>query len=228
MAAMFKGSKTGSAEHVDCVCDECATSIRLGARLGDTDKEINNLPSVLRNLQKRGWSNIKSVLRCPQCEAKRKAPKDPTTPLGDVLSSWDAEDKQQEPEMTTQVELRQPTKEQKREILAMLDIAYDAAAQRYKGSDTDQSVAEALGSNILWGWVSALREEFYGPDGNEDADLLLKSVAEWQDKADKAYADAAAKLEEARVFLTEMDAAKAEVAKLAAAVAKLTKNGKRT
>lgn len=130
--------------------------------------------------------------------------------------------------MTTQTELRQPTREQKREILAMLDIAYDASAQRYKGSDTDQSVADALGNNIMWGWVSALREEFYGPDGNEDAEVLLKEITEWQAKADKSYADAAAKLEEAHVFLTEMDAAKSEVDKLAAAVAKLTKNGKRT
>jgi len=208
---MFKGIRNGHAEYAECACDVCGTTVQLGARLGDNSKEINNRTSIIRNLQKRGWTNIKSILRCPQCEAARKAPKKPPEKppgaLGGTLASWDDEDTQKEPEMDTQSEPRQPTKEQKREILAMLDISYDADAQRYKGTDTDKSVAAALGNGIMWGWVAKLREEFYGPDGNETVELALKEVAAWRESVD-------AKLEAVRATVTELDTAKGEIAKL--------------
>ena len=109
--------------------------------------------------------------------------------------------------MTTQSEPRQPTKDQKREILSMLDLAYNVKAQRYKGAETDQSVAAALGAGVMWGWVAALREEFYGPDGNENVELALQEVAKWRESIDT-------KLEEVRATVTELDKAKAEIAKL--------------
>lgn len=82
----------------------------------------------------------------------------------------------------TVTELRQPTREQKRQIMAMLEASYDTKAGRYTGGDTDKTVAEAIGGGVMPGWVSEIREEFFGPDGgNDDMETVaaeLKSAME--------------------------------------------------
>lgn len=82
--------------------------------------------------------------------------------------------------------LRQPTRDQKRLIVAMLEDVYDTQKQRYKGAETDKSVAEALDDSIMFGWVSAIREDMFGPDGNEEMESLSDDVLAWMAKADQS------------------------------------------
>lgn len=101
---------------------------------------------------------------------------------------------------------RQPTREQKRMIVTALEEMYDTKNQRYKGTETDKGVAEMLGDGIMSGWVSIVREDMFGPDGNEEMLDFSKEMAAWIKKAD----DALAIINEA---MLEVTAARAEVKK---------------
>lgn len=182
--AMITGSKENGREIAILTCDTCGDKLKVAAVLGHTPDHVVNIHSVFQKAKKQGWEPSSKKVLCEICSATKR-----------------------EKTMTMKDEIRQPTKDQKREILGMLDAAYNVKAQRYNGSETDQSVAAALGNGIMWGWVSALREEFYGPDGNEDVELILKDVAEWRLRVD-------AELENVRATVGELDKAKGEIAKL--------------
>jgi len=78
-----------------------------------------------------------------------------------------------------QIDIREPTKAQKRQIMSMLDEVYDADQERYRKGDTDDAVADVLG--VMPGWVAEIREEFFGPDGgNENIDELLSEFEKWR------------------------------------------------
>ena len=72
---------------------------------------------------------------------------------------------------------RQPNRDQKRLIILALEDAYDAAAKRYRGDMTDRRLADQLGEGIMPGWVSDLREDFFGPVGNEEIEALRVDLA---------------------------------------------------
>lgn len=75
-------------------------------------------------------------------------------------------------------QLRQPTIEQRRQIVEMLVITYDGAAQRYKGTDTDKTISDALGNGVMPGWVAEIREQNFGPaGGNEELDAIRAELA---------------------------------------------------
>lgn len=57
----------------------------------------------------------------------------------------------------------EPSRKQKREIMDLLEEVYDTENERYRSGDTDDSVADVLG--VMPGWVTRLREEFFGPVG---------------------------------------------------------------
>ncbi|WP_147405737.1 hypothetical protein [Cereibacter sphaeroides] len=85
--------------------------------------------------------------------------------------------------------LRQPTREQKREIVAMLDMAYDTAAGRYRGADTDKTIAETIGPNIMPGWVAEIREDLYGPAGeNDEMQAIREELGKLQRDTEAAVA----------------------------------------
>ncbi len=94
------------------------------------------------------------------------------------------------PKATKANDLVKPTREQKLSIIGLLQDVYDIEKQRYKGKDTDQAVAECL-DITRWGWVSEIREEFFGPDGNQDEQIseklivLHKELQSLMAKADK-------------------------------------------
>lgn len=124
-----------------------------------------NEGQIIHRLTKHGWSNVKGTLRCMACTLKRKAEK----PM---------------PENVTP--LRQPTREQKRQIIELLTEVYDTAAERYKGADSDVTVADAVGGGCMFGWVAEIREELFGPDGrNEELEALRADIAVWMETADK-------------------------------------------
>ena len=74
--------------------------------------------------------------------------------------------------------VRQPTREQRRQIVDLLGTCYDTKAERYIGTDTDKTVADCIGGGVLFGWVAQVREEFFGPDGgNDELESILADIA---------------------------------------------------
>jgi hypothetical protein len=62
---------------------------------------------------------------------------------------------------------RTPTTHDNRRIRDAMDEHYDEARQMYRGSFTDESVAQKLA--VPRAWVQRVREDFYGPETNEAA-----------------------------------------------------------
>jgi hypothetical protein len=102
--------------------------------------------------------------------------------------------------------LRQPSRDQKRLIVAALEDAYDTKNQRYKGTETDKGIADMLEDGIMAGWVAAVREDMFGPDGNEELGNLAAEVKTWMSDVDKVLAVVGEEI----IFL---QAARAEVKK---------------
>ena len=174
----------------------CAHEGTISPRGAKTAKVVAG--QAIKKLADAGWSFIAKKPRCPKCEAERRA------------------HKPKEADMTTATatDLREPTREQKREIVGMLETVYDTKAQRYRGVETDKTVAEALGNGILWGWVARLREEFFGPAGNEAVEKLLVEAREWMRKADKLSATVHDDHNRLIASLREFNEAKTNVASL--------------
>ena len=131
----------------NCDCDCCPREEVFSSPGGDEGR-------ARKKIQEMGWTLIKKVLRCPKCEAKRKA--------GNMGQKAIAA-----------APLRQPTRAQIRDIVSMLDDVYDVSEERYQRGDSDATVADVLG--VLPGWVVAERERAFGPDGgNEDIAALAE------------------------------------------------------
>ncbi len=64
--------------------------------------------------------------------------------------------------------LREPTTKQERLIIMALEDAYDDQAHRYKGQNTDKTIADELGDGIMFGWVARVREKLFGPSGENE------------------------------------------------------------
>ena len=108
---------------------------------------------------------------------------------------------------------RQPTREQKRLIVMSLEDAYDTKNQRYKGTETDKGIAASL-DGVMSGWVAAVREDMFGPDGNEEMTDLAAEVKDWMKKVDLALSDI-------QLSLGGLELAKAEVGKYLARLNKI-------
>lgn len=148
------------ANRAKVICDECGRDdvVACDYARGSKGEWIPNEGQIQKKIVGAKWSIIKGRMICPGCEAKRKA-----EAVAQKREAVMADAKQ-----TIVTDLRQPTREQKRQIMAMLEASYDTASGRYTGGDTDKTVAEAIGGGVMPGWVSEIREEFFGPDGGND------------------------------------------------------------
>jgi len=156
-----KGTSRGPVAEVKCDCCGATENIRAAYERKSTDKfEVKEGQVILKATQK-GWSQIKGTLRCPECEAKRRDAAKPQKEITvtNVLNLPKTE------------EARQPSRDQKREIIALLNEVYDTKVGRYTGGETDKTVAETIGGGVMLGWVAQVREDLFGPDGGND-DLL--------------------------------------------------------
>ena len=172
-----KGTDRGPVAEVKCDCCGHTDKIRADYERVSADRFEVNEGQVLMKITRKGWSNIKGTLRCPECENKRREeakPKKEIT-MKNVVN------------MPITEEPRQPSREQKRQIITLLTDVYDITSNRYTGGETDKTVAEAIGGGVMLGWVAQIREDLFGPDGgNEDIARLEADV--------KAHADAIAAL----------------------------------
>jgi hypothetical protein len=155
-------------------CDSCGVNDVVAADPANRHRKsgaISPAPAM-RKVVQRGWVEVKGRLRCPTCEAKRRAGVAAAAPAA----------KSEEIAMTKQVTpLRVPSREQRREIVQMLELAYDVAAERYRGTDTDCTIAEAIGGGVMPGWVAEIRDAMFGPDGgNDEMAALLADLQGWR------------------------------------------------
>lgn len=163
------------------VCDECGKDEvvtcdyeRSGANW------LVNEGQATRKVTAHGWDYVKGKHHCPACRARRKAPDDSTKSEDSGMAK---------PAVVSM--LREPSKEQKRQIISLLEVSYDTASGRYKGADTDKTVADAIGGGCMPGWVGNLREEFFGPDGgNAEIEAVLAAIG----AAQKSHSEALAKI----------------------------------
>lgn len=175
-------------ELAEATCDECGITSSVPAshshhrgfaRGGAPIMVLNNPEQSLSKLRRQGWALVKNRLYCPDCEATRKL----------------REPKPQEPIMAIKSEtvvtpLRQPTLEQRRQIVEFLVLAYDGKAQRYTGSYTDKTCAEEIGGGVMPGWVAEIREQNFGPaGGNEEIEAIRAEIKAAEKRAAKDIAD---------------------------------------
>ncbi|WP_420415908.1 hypothetical protein [Marinovum algicola] len=159
------------------ICDDCGREevVTCSYEKSDSARFPEGKPNegqIKAKITQHGWSFVKRCLRCPTCEAKRKADRmNAKTPK----------------EVTGPDEPNGPTRKQKREIIDMLEAVYDVDAERYKAGDTDDTVADVLG--VRPGWVTELREDLFGPDGaNEEIENLRCRIGVLREILD-AYAN---------------------------------------
>lgn len=169
------------------VCDECCRSDVVACRyVGDTSRGNNrpDMGQVNKKAMGKGWSVAKGKLICPACTAKRKAAKAVPKWLKDA--ELIAETQQEKPTMTKTeakpetasiTSIRRPTPKQERLIILALEDAYDDQAKRYRGNNTDKTIADDLGDGVMFGWVAEVRERLFGPSGgNEEIEAIRAEI----------------------------------------------------
>lgn len=174
---MIKATPKGASRrpYAEVKCDHCEFSENFRAdyeRVAPDRFEVKEGQVLMKATQK-GWSNIKGSLRCPECEAKRR---DTAKPQKEITVKNVVN-------LPITEEPRQPSREQKRQIVTLLTDVYDIASNRYTGGETDKTVADAIGGGVLFGWVAQIREDLFGPDGGNEEIVRLEADV-------KAHADA--------------------------------------
>lgn len=179
-------------EMARATCDECGKTLDVRAAHGNSNMKLRKGASgprsanlyiesegkVTTKLQSAGWAVVRGKHHCANCEAARKRPASAPVAVQGPTSQKSLASDVAFDGAASSASLRAPTPKQKREIIGMLELAYDDSAKRYKGTDTDKTVADAIGGGCLPGWVTEVREELFGPDGsNEEIEAILRDIA---------------------------------------------------
>lgn len=153
--------KSHGAPRAEVTCDECGRAETVTAdyeRKASGRWEVNT-GQVIRKITGQNWTEVKGSIYCPTCTAKRKA------------------FKMKEPKPASNVaDIRKPDGKQMRLIIMALEDAYDDVKKCYRGQETDKTVAEGIGGGVMPGWVTAIREDMFGPAGNEEVMEILGQI----------------------------------------------------
>lgn len=155
-------------EQAFCTCEDCGGEVTVSARHGSGRggqgrpvMVLHSEAAVIESLKKLGWSHVKNRLRCEKCTEKRE----------------DKTVMQTKPrEAAKPAAPREMTGEMRLDIMEALFASYDRKAKRYIGTETDASVAKAVGGGCMPGWVSQVRSENFGPAGNEEAEAIRAEI----------------------------------------------------
>jgi len=189
----------------NCICDVCSRDevIPNNHERGRGVPVTANQGQAVKKLTQMGWSFVKNKLRCPMCEAKRRAYEFekgkhvvPAKWADGIPEKWQHKfavnghaTGVETMTAATIAQIREMTPKQKRLIIMALEDDYDDTAKRYKGDKTDLAVADELGDGIMFGWVSKVREELFGPSGeNEELVAIRAEVAKLRSEASAAAA----------------------------------------
>lgn len=187
-------------EQARCACDKCSREIFITCKHGHrpnhksdiTSQQISNIQTVHQQLKRFDWKIYGKKLTCDQCVALKK------------------ESKLQK-KINNVTVMREPTRAQKRAITQLLEDVYDVDRGCYTKAETDKTVANVLGDGILFGWVAQIREDMFGPDGNENDQLSIGEAHLWVDKADKQIKAFEAQVAALNKTLDEYKKCKSEV-----------------
>lgn len=167
-----------------CQCSKCDRQEHFKSRHHQNKNDLNKVEvknsDALGKANSAGWVFHREGPLCPVCERNRI----------EALKSQKETALTKAP--TTDASVRQPTREQKRKIVSALEEHYDTKNQRYIGGETDKTLADRLADGIMPGWIASVREDMFGPDGNEEIADLSGEIKAWMAKTDAAI-DAANK-----------------------------------
>ncbi len=172
IAGLPKG--THRTPSVRATCDACGSQHEFTCDYSNGPQPKPMTGQAMRRLTAHGWTGTDKSLRCPSCtQAKRQQ--------REQIKQEELPVKAEAPPATV-APIRQPSREQKRQIIELLNEVYDVKAERYKGDETDVTVANTIGPEVMFGWVAQLREEMFGPDGgNEEIESLLADMKRMMD-----------------------------------------------
>jgi uncharacterized Zn finger protein (UPF0148 family) len=184
-------------------CDECSREEILSCDYvrGNSGSWTPNEGQMHAKLVGHGWELFKGALLCPKCKAERKVVK-----MNPASAPKEAE-AEAPPE---------PTRPQKRAIMDLLEEVYDTKSECYRRGDTDDTIAAVL--EVRPGWVSKLREEFFGPAGNEDMGKLQDDLNALSDMLTAAVRQATDDLGKLRSGLGEVEKMQARLSGIEVAV----------
>jgi hypothetical protein len=193
----------GKASKCRASCDTCDATklmpVAYGSRAQGKQQQMNEGQATNRLIQQ-GWSLIKGTLRCPDCTAKHKSANEdrPVNKPNSIFAGVTP---------ITPPSLRQPTREQRRAIVSLLEVSYDTDKGCYKGGETDKTVADTIGDGCMPGWVAAIREEFYGDAGaNEGVEELAAEMANFAEATKRTIDQLRKQRQEATAAATKKDA----------------------
>ena len=188
--------KTTGVPRACAICDLCQRTEVFAC--GYDHRNQPRAGQVIRKATERGWASVKKTLHCPSCVAKRKASE---------MNSTKTTPKPTKATRATEPD-RQPTALHRREINQHLLSFYDVAAGRYTDDATDHTIAGMIGEGCMPGWVAAIRESDYGPDGGNAGMAEL----------DERLAGVEAALTPVVDLVPEVSAMRAELARIRSAV----------
>ena len=183
-----------------------------------------DLGATYKTVRALGWSVVGKKQFCSHCAAARKYKnhqqkkviqmprKEPNPTRGQQLFDASAELAK-----IQSAKPPEPTKKERIQIFSMLAEVYDLDAGRYNNGDTDETVAEVLGT--MPGFVTQIREAEFGPDGgNEDIEALTSRIDGFQEELLQLHKSAEAVATGAERKLGELRAMKADLQKIKNAV----------
>lgn len=150
-------SKGAHRPYAVITCDDCGESIEKNCSYAKGQPDRPNVGQLMNALTSKGWRVTKRKQICPDCAAKEKS-----------IEGTDMTDSRQNV-TTISTKPREATREHRREIMAYLEAVYDIDAGRYSGEETDATVAESVGKGCVPAWVEAIRVEFFGDNGTNEA-----------------------------------------------------------
>lgn len=115
-----------------------------------------------------GWSigQRRAADVCPRCDAGKATPRPAVAPAQSIHPEKPREANMSKPAIAPAAEPpRQPTREDKHKIRDALNACYLIDKNCYAGEGSDKALAEKL--KIPRAWVTAEREDAYGPDACE-------------------------------------------------------------
>ena len=205
--ALITCDTCGAKEEVVCMHGTNTRTARKRSNGPKTTIALQNNKTVLQKLLKLKWKVYSTRQICGFCVDKAKEEK---------MVRQTAKIEKLEPN-------RKPSREQKREIMLMLQTVYDFENQRYTKSETDKTVADALGEGTLWGWVREIREDMFGPDGNEENMLTVGEAKLWIDRASANIEAFEKTITDMQHTLTQIKADRKEVVELLTKMQKAVK-----
>jgi hypothetical protein len=131
---------------------------------------------LVKSMQQHGWRVSGNRVTCPNCIANER------------FSLKKKETDMQTQEKVVQ-DIRKPTPEDRRKIMAELNDCYDIEVGCYAVGETDQTIADRL--KVMRGWVTEIRTQFFGESGANDEMLNVRNALDGLIKSTEEHGNVA-------------------------------------